>query len=144
MAQVCVLETTKQLRSPPEKIFNLLKSQNQKIPNATDKISDIEVLNGDWVTPGSVKLWKYTLDGKEEVFKERVEVDEENKTITYTALGGNVMELYKSYRFIVKAEMNGTFKLRIEYEKINEEVPPPHKYLHFCLNLLKEIENKLV
>ncbi|XP_028759037.1 MLP-like protein 328 [Neltuma alba] len=144
MAQVCVLEATKQLRSPPEKIFNFLKSQNQKIPNATDKVHDVEVLNGDWVTPGSVKLWKFTLEGKEEVFKERVEVDEENKTLTYIALGGNVMELYKSYRLILKVEMNGTVKLRIEYEKTNGEVPPPHRYLQFSLNLLKEIEHKLV
>ena len=90
-----------------------------------------------------MKLFGCT-DGKEEEFKERVEVDEENKTITYTALGGNLMELYKSYRFIVKAETNGTVKFRIEYEKINEEVPPPHKYLQFSTNIFKEIEHKLV
>ena len=61
MAQVCVLETTKQLRSPPEKIFNLLKFQTQQIPKATDKIRGIQVLNGDWLSPGSVKLWKFAI-----------------------------------------------------------------------------------
>ena len=61
MAQVCVLETTKQLRSTPEKIFGLLNFHNQKVLKATDKVHDIEVVNGDWGTPGSVRIWKFTI-----------------------------------------------------------------------------------
>lgn len=33
------------------------------------------------------------------------------------------MELYKSYCLIIKSEMNGSVKLRIVYENLNEEAP---------------------
>lgn len=61
MAQVCVLETREQLKSPAGKFYNLLKTQNQQIPNACHQVHDVEVHEGDWETPGSVKLWKYTI-----------------------------------------------------------------------------------
>ncbi|KAF7827666.1 MLP-like protein 328 [Senna tora] len=139
MAQVGVLETTAQLKSPAEKFYKLLRTQNQQIPSAcTDMVHDVEVLEGD------IKLWKFSIEGKEEVMKARIEVDEANKSLTYVAVGGNIRELYKSYRVIIKTEMSGNLKLRLEYEKLNEQVPPPNKYLQFTINLMKQIDQILV
>lgn len=83
------------------------------------------------------------VEGKEEIFKERIEVDEVNKTITYVAAGGNVLELYKSYKAIVKVE-NQILKLRIEYEKLNDDTPPPKKYQQFIINIVRDLDGNLV
>ncbi|XP_061366040.1 MLP-like protein 328 [Gastrolobium bilobum] len=146
MAQVCVLEAKVQLKSCPEKFYNFLKSQNQHIPNNahSENMHGVEIHEGDWETSGSVKLWKYSLEGKEEIFKERIEVDEINKTITYVAVGGNVLELYKNYKAIVKVENIGILKLRLEYEKLNDDIPPPKKYQQFIINIVKDIDAILV
>ncbi|XP_057445451.1 MLP-like protein 328 [Lotus japonicus] len=145
MAQICVLETAVQLKSCPEKLYNLFKSQNQHIPKKTqsEKLHGVEIHKGDWETPGSVKIWKFCIEGKEEVFKERIELDDLNRTITYVAVGGNVLELYRTYKTIVKVE-NGILKLRIEYEKLHEDTPPPKKYQQFVSNIVRDIDANLV
>lgn len=86
---------------------------------------------------------QYIVEGKEEIFKERIEVDEVNKTITYVAVGGNVLDSFKNYKAIVVVE-NGIFKLRIEYEKLNYDTPPPKKYQQFILNIVKDLDGNLV
>jgi len=78
-----------------------------------------------------------------ETFNERIEVDELNKTITYVAVGGNVLELYKNYKAIVNVE-NGNLKLRIEYEKLNDDTPPPKKYQQFIVNIVRDLDGNLV
>ncbi|KAK7407500.1 hypothetical protein VNO78_09453 [Psophocarpus tetragonolobus] len=145
MAQICVLEEKVQLKSCPEKFYNFLKSQNQCIPNNvhSEKVHGVEVHEGNWNTSGSVKLWKYIIEGKEEMFKEKVIMDEANKIITYVAVGGNALELYKSYRAILKVE-KGILKLRIEYEKLNDNIPHPKKYQQFFVNIVKDIDANLV
>ncbi|TKY69307.1 defense response [Spatholobus suberectus] len=145
MAQICVLEERVQLKSCPEKFYNFLKSQNQCIPNNvhSEKVHAVEIQEGDWDTPGSVKLWKYIIEGKEEIFKEKVIMDEVNKIITYVAVGGNALELYKSYKAILKVE-NGMLKLRIEYEKLNDDIPAPKKYQQFIINIVRDIDANLV
>ncbi|AES59906.1 putative START-like domain-containing protein [Medicago truncatula] len=145
MAQICVLEASVQLKSCPQKFFNFLKSQSQHIPNKaqSENVHGVEIHKGDWKTPGSVKIWKYSIEGKEETFNERIEVDEVNKTITYVAVGGNVLELYKNYKAIVNVE-NGNLKLRIEYEKLNDNTPPPKKYQQFIVNIVRDLDGNLV
>ncbi|CAK8570372.1 unnamed protein product [Lathyrus sativus] len=145
MAQVCVLETTVQLKSCPQKFYNFLKSQSQQIPNKaqSENVHGVEIHKGDWNTPGSIKIWKFSIEGKEEIFKEKIEVDEVNKTITYVAAGGNVLELYKNYKAIVKVE-NQILMLRIEYENINDDTPPPKKYQQFIMNIVRDLDGNLV
>jgi len=63
MAQICVLEASVQLKSCPQKFFNFLKSQSQHIPNKaqSENVHGVEIHKGDWKTPGSVKIWKYSI-----------------------------------------------------------------------------------
>lgn len=60
---MCVLEESVELKSSGEKFYNFLKSQNQKIPRNvhSEKLHAVEIHQGDWNTPGSVKLWKYNI-----------------------------------------------------------------------------------
>lgn len=63
MAQVCFLEASMQLKSCPKKFYNFLKSQSQDIPKKaeSENVHGVEIHKGDWETPGSVKIWKYTI-----------------------------------------------------------------------------------
>ena len=54
------LEKEIEIKTPAEKFYNIFKSQCHHMPNlTTDKIHTVDVHEGDWETPGSVKLWKY-------------------------------------------------------------------------------------
>ncbi|KAL7240223.1 hypothetical protein ACSBR2_005982 [Camellia fascicularis] len=96
---------------------------------------------------GGYHVVQPTIEGKVETFKEKVTIDEENKTVHLTAVEGHCLDLYKSYNIIYqiipKGETN-VLKITIEYEKRNEDVPPPQKYMDFIIDLVKDLNAKLV
>lgn len=63
MGEMCVLEKRVELKSCAEKFYNFLKSQNHQIPSNvhSEKLHAVEIHEGEWDTPGSVKLWKYNI-----------------------------------------------------------------------------------
>lgn len=138
------LQAEVEINSSADKYFKLLSKELHHMPNASsDKIHTVDVHEGDWETPGSVKLWTYTIDGKQEIFKEKIEVDEINKSVTMIALEGHVMELYKSYKFTAKAIPKGErclVALNLYYEKLKPEVTPPQKYLDLLISVVKDVE----
>lgn len=87
------------------------------------------------------------IEGKVETYKEKVSIDEENKTVRLTALEGQCLELYRSYsniyQFIHNGETN-VVKITIEYEKKNENIPPPQKYMDFVISVIKDLDANLV
>ncbi|CAL8995140.1 unnamed protein product, partial [Prunus brigantina] len=95
-------------------------------------------------TSGSVKLWKYTVDGNVETLKEKVEIDEANKLVSLTALeGSHVLDNYKSYKIILQVtpkSEGGLVKITLEYQRLNENDPPPHKYHRFLVNVIQDID----
>ncbi|XP_062145685.1 MLP-like protein 328 [Alnus glutinosa] len=123
---------------------SVLGSENHQLPNASpDKVHGVEVHEGDWKTTGSVKLWKYTVEGEVEVMKEKVEVDEEKKLVILTALDGHCLNLYKSYKIIFQVtpkSEGGSVKITLDYEKLNGNIPPPNKYLDLIVNLIKDLD----
>ncbi|KDP38074.1 hypothetical protein JCGZ_04717 [Jatropha curcas] len=141
------LETEVELKSSPEQFFKFWKSDVHQAPNHTpSNIQGVRVHEGDWETSGSIKIWDYTIDGKPGVFKERVDVDEENKIVKLTGLEGDVFKLYKVYNGIwhVKPKGQGTLaKLTLEYEKQNESVPAPTIYMDFMISMTKDIDAAL-
>ncbi|KAL6969970.1 hypothetical protein U1Q18_041707 [Sarracenia purpurea var. burkii] len=74
-------------------------------------------------------------------------VDEENKTISLTALEGDWLELYNTYnliaRFIPKGEKSTVVKITLEYEKKNDDVPPPQKYIDFVVGFITGLDAQL-
>ncbi|CAN1747899.1 MLP-like protein 328 [Linum perenne] len=91
-------------------------------------------------------------EGKPEVFKERVEFDEQKKIMKATGLEGDPMKIYKVfnvvYEFVSKSGGGGggggVAKLAIEYEKVDPSSPPPTKYMDFLISLTKETDAALV
>ncbi|XP_058183532.1 MLP-like protein 328 [Rhododendron vialii] len=130
-------------------IFHIVAgTKAQHAPNLSpEKVHKVEIHQGDWGDHGSIKVWTYVTEGQVETYKEKVSIDEETKTVHMTALEGHCLELYKSYNiifeFIHKGETNAV-KITIEYEKKNEHVPPPQKYMDFLISLIKDLDANLV
>ncbi|CAN1258593.1 MLP-like protein 328 [Linum perenne] len=146
------VEVEAELKSPPAKLYNVLRKTAHEIPDHTpSKIQAIKVHDGDWESHGhgTIKTWHYTFEGKAEVFKERVEFDEQNKIIKLNGLEGDVMKIYKVFNPIfelVSSEngYGGVAKLSIEYEKVDPSFPAPTKYLDFMISLTKDTDDGLV
>ncbi|XP_059448550.1 MLP-like protein 43 [Corylus avellana] len=144
MALTGKLEAVVEIQSTSDKFFSVLSTENHQVPDASlDKVHGVEVHEGDWKTTGSVKLWKYVVEGEVEVMKEKVEVDDENKLVILTALEGHCLNLYKSYKIIFQVTPmteGGSVKITVEYEKLSENIPPPNKYLDLIVNLVKDLD----
>jgi hypothetical protein len=84
-----------------------------------------------------------TTEGEVEVMKEKVELDDEKKLVILTALEGHCLNLYKNYKIIFQVTPKtegGSVKITLEYEKLNENIPPPNKYLDLVVNLVKDLD----
>lgn len=90
----------------------------------------------------------FPLGGVSKSMKETVEaVDEENKSITFNVLEGEVMKDYKSYKFTIHAIPKGEgclVKWTVIYEKAREDGPDPHNYMEYAVQVTKDIESHLL
>ncbi|KAJ4848889.1 hypothetical protein Tsubulata_042588 [Turnera subulata] len=94
------VEAILELDCPPGKFLKAFKSEAHQIPKLTpNNIHSVELREGDWGSDkgSSIKFWEYSVGGKRETFKERVEVDEANKIIKFTCLEGDVLQEYKVF-----------------------------------------------
>ncbi|KAB1205735.1 hypothetical protein CJ030_MR7G028080 [Morella rubra] len=142
------LEAELELKASADKFYSIFRSQAHQVPNATpDIIQHVAVHEGDWETHGSVKVWKYTVEGKAEVFKEVVEFDDANRAATLVGVDGDVMKIYKTYKgtFQVTPKGDGSLaKLTMEYETLTADAPPPTKYFIMMINMTKDIDAHVV
>ncbi|TKY73101.1 MLP protein 43 [Spatholobus suberectus] len=150
MALTGKITTELGIHTPAAKFFNLFAKQLHHVKNVTDRIHDGKVHHGDdWHSSESVKHWSYTIDGKVVTCKENIEVlDEENKSMTFNLFEGDVEQHYKilkvSLQVVDKEDGGAIAKWTIEYEKINENVEPPHGYLDYLTKLTKDVNDHLL
>ncbi|XP_004298474.1 PREDICTED: MLP-like protein 328 [Fragaria vesca subsp. vesca] len=144
------LEAVVEIKSSADKVYSLISREHHNVPKASsDNIHDVAVHEGDWETSGSIKLWKYTIDGTVESFKEKVEIDDANKKVSLTALDGHVLEKYKSYKIIFQVipksnQGANVAKITLEYEKHNESDQLPNNYFNVVVNIIKDIDAHLI
>ncbi|KAH7833797.1 hypothetical protein Vadar_009788 [Vaccinium darrowii] len=143
------MEGEVEIKSNGDDIFHMCAGKkSQHTANlCPEKIQRVDLHEGEWGDHGSIKVWTFVADGKVETYKEKVSIDEENKTVHLTALEGHLLEVYKSYNIIYQFIHNGEtniVKITIEYEKKNEDVPPPQKYMDFVISLIKDLDAKLI
>ncbi|CAH2078150.1 unnamed protein product [Thlaspi arvense] len=83
-----------------------------------------------------------------EVFKERRELDDETKTLTFRGLEGHVMEQLKVYeanfQFIPKSEDGCICKITLNWEKHNDEFPDPSNYMKFIKSLAADMDDHVI
>ncbi|GMP59207.1 hypothetical protein CsSME_00022581 [Camellia sinensis var. sinensis] len=123
-------------------------------------IHGVDLHEGDWGHVGSVISWNYThdlnlflelgkflddvVDGKKKVGKEVVEaIDEENKSVTFKVIEGDLTELYKAFKVTVHVDTKGENNLvtwTFEYEKKSENVEDPNAWMDLIINVTKDIE----
>ncbi|KAL6969966.1 hypothetical protein U1Q18_041703 [Sarracenia purpurea var. burkii] len=136
-------------KSNGEEIFQIFSGKAHHTSKLCPEIvQKVDLHEGDWDTPGSIKVWTYvTTEGKVETIKEKVSVDEKSKTVTLTGLEGDYLELYNTYivilHFIPKGETSMVVKLTLEYEKKNDDVPLPQKYIDFGVGFIKGLDAQL-
>ncbi|KAI4373230.1 hypothetical protein MLD38_011379 [Melastoma candidum] len=143
------LEAEVEMKASADRVFKLLAEELNKVPDASpDNIQGVEVHEGDWATAGSVKLWNYIIDGQNEVFKEKVHIDEESKMVSMEAVGGHILDKYKTYKIICEVLPHGgsssKVKAQVIYEKLNEDDADPDNYLGLITNIIKDIDAHLV
>ncbi|RVW16928.1 MLP-like protein 31 [Vitis vinifera] len=95
----------------------------------------------------NLTFW-FELGGNSKSIKETVESkDEENRSITFKVLDGELLNDYKSYKFTTQAIPKGEgclVKWTAEYEKASEDGSDPRGYLELAVNITKDIESHLL
>ncbi|CAM8936368.1 unnamed protein product [Rhodiola kirilowii] len=132
------LEGELEIKSKAEDFHDVFSARPHHISNVSPgNIQGCGMHEGDWGTPGSTIVWDYVHDGKKCFAKEIVEaIDHENNSTTFRVIEGDLMELYKDFRLIVKAtakkEGEGSIvHWTLEYEKLHDGIPDPTSLLEF-------------
>lgn len=79
---------------------------------------------------------------------EKIEaVDLENKSWTYSIIGGELMEYYKTFKATITVtpkDGGSILKWSGEFEKTGHEIPDPHAIKDFAVKNFKEIDEYLL
>ncbi|OAY29251.1 MLP-like protein 28 [Manihot esculenta] len=148
MAKIEKMEVKTQIKSSSDKFFEILRSKTYLLPKICPEIiNDIQTIQGDWGTIGSVRQWTYVAGNCEKI-KERIEaIDEKTRSITFNFLEGDVLNYYKSYKAsleVTTMDEVSLAKWTLEYEKKDDHIPPPHKYLELLANFNKAVDSYLL
>lgn len=91
-----------------------------------------------------MSFWCDAADGKEKTCKQRIEaIDEEKKSVTFNVVGGDLLQLYKTFVITVHVDTKGENNLvtwTIEYEKLNGDVEDPTTLMDLIITVTKDIE----
>ncbi|CAM8942849.1 unnamed protein product [Rhodiola kirilowii] len=141
------LEGELEIKSKAEDFHDVFSARPHHISNVSPgNIQGCGLHEGDWGTPGSTIVWDYVHDGKKCVAKEIVEaIDHENNSTTFRIIEGDVMELYKDFKVIVKAtpkkEGEGSIvHWTLEYEKLHDGIPDPTSLLEITNGMTTDID----
>ncbi|KAA0053136.1 kirola-like [Cucumis melo var. makuwa] len=100
-----------------------------------------EFLEGNDFTTGALMQWSYDIVGPAKAKIKLADVDEQNMSITYEAVEGDILSDYNFFRVKFQASSNGengsaTVKWSIEFEKADENIPSAEaNYLDFVSKL---------
>ncbi|KAI4379077.1 hypothetical protein MLD38_005416 [Melastoma candidum] len=139
-----------EIQSPADDFYKLLINETHHFITASpDTVHTLDVHEGDGYSAGSIRSWTYCVEpgGEKEVYKERVVVDEQNKTLEMVAISGHIFDQYKTYKIVFKVfekDETAFVKLQLVYEKYKDSDPEPEHYLKFLTKLLKASDSHLL
>lgn len=150
MAQIDKLEVQTEIKASPDKFYGFLKNNIKGLPNIfPQRITSVELLEGEEGSAGSVQNVKYVIGAPMSAKIKVEEVDDANKSIRYTAIEGDLLQIYKS--LMAKVEVNeagdnGTthVKWSIEYEKAFEGAPDADPYAELAALISKGLDAYLL
>ncbi|PON94462.1 Bet v I type allergen [Trema orientale] len=155
MAQIEKLETQVDVKSSPERFYETYVRKHYLLPKLSPNVlKDVQLISGAWDSVGSVIQYAFVPPGNlssQIIDSVRVDaIDEKNKSITCTVLDGSESRKYYKYgsftiQAVEKSEGGGALvKISVQYEKQNEDVPPPTMYTKFAENLFKSTDAYLI
>ncbi|PIA62157.1 hypothetical protein AQUCO_00200276v1 [Aquilegia coerulea] len=125
------LEFELEVKCSADKFWGGMKDTTVLFPKIfSNRFKSIEVVEGDGVNVGTVRLVKYTEDTPVITFaKEKVDLlDDTNKILGYSVIDGELMTHYKSLKGRIEVVPKGEgslVKWSLEFEKASDEVPDP-------------------
>ncbi|CAJ2635075.1 unnamed protein product [Trifolium pratense] len=136
------------IKATPQQFYDVFCNKTHYVSNVCpDKVKSVDLHEGNWGIEGSIISWNFVLGGKTSISKQRIEdIDKENNKITYKVLGGELLEDYKSIKFImqiVPQREGSAVRWIVEYEKLNNNGPNPHPLFHFCVEVIKYVDAHL-
>ncbi|KAG6597609.1 MLP-like protein 43, partial [Cucurbita argyrosperma subsp. sororia] len=143
------VEADVEITPSASKFHEIFHQRPHHISNfSTGIIHGVDLLEGEWGKVGSIVVWRYLHDGKVVASKEIIEaVDEENNSITFTAIEGCLLQQYKSFKFklqCIPKEKGSVVHWTLEYEKLHHGIPDSHSLLQLCVALSKDIDAYLM
>ncbi|XP_059305164.1 MLP-like protein 423 isoform X1 [Lycium ferocissimum] len=148
MAQIHRIELQAEIKSSPEKLFNVYKNKTFLLPKISPhKLQSIKVLEGDGKSVGSIRLWTYNM-GAPVIAKDRIDaIDEKNNSMTFELIGGEVTKYFMNFKATIKVTNEGnrnSVNWSLEYEKANEDVPTPYSHLDYLVGVSREVDAYLL
>eukprot|EP01018_Ginkgo_biloba_P007060 Gb_15057 [translate_table: standard] len=142
-----------ELNVPPRKMWKAFEDAGNLFPKLIPShFKSIEVLEGDGISAGTVRLIKYGKDVSAATFKkEKIEfVDEENMVTTHSVVDGEIMNTYKLYKLTLKISQGSRpnsciVRWTIEFEPAKEgEMPHPENAKDTAIHTFKVLEGYLL
>ncbi|CAJ1958849.1 unnamed protein product [Sphenostylis stenocarpa] len=147
-SQTQKMESKVNIKVSAEKLYDVFCNKTHQIGNIfPEKVQSVEIYEGEWGNEGSIIAWKILFEGKAWVVKEVIEsIDKKNHKITFKVIDGNLLEHYKSFKYILQVtplEKGGVANLALEYEKQNDQTSDPHIMLKFSTDVLEKVNDSL-
>ncbi|KAL2499505.1 Polyketide cyclase/dehydrase and lipid transport superfamily protein [Abeliophyllum distichum] len=135
------LEATTEIKSSADKFYGFFRNTLSDLVNIFPaNFKSVQILEGEEGSVGCVELWNYVIVGISMTAKVKYEaINDGEKSITYTVLDGDVMQLYKSFKATITVS-DGSAKWFIEYEKALEIVPIPEAYAALAIETCKVVD----
>ncbi|CAN6448615.1 unnamed protein product [Victoria cruziana] len=149
---VATLKTEIELKSPADKLWKAITESTELFPKIfPEQYKSITIVEGDGKSVGTIREIKYgegvpiVTFGKEKVLV----ADEENKTVSYTVVDGEILSFFKVFTPTVKVLPSDDGKAckvvwDVEYEKANDEVGEPTMIQEFAVNTLKALDEHVL
>ncbi|KAL7163302.1 hypothetical protein ACSBR2_039406 [Camellia fascicularis] len=132
MAQIFKLEGQTEVKCKANKLFEIFTHKSYLILKiCPKKIKSIQVLEGDWATMGSVKVWNYVPRGSESAQKRIEAIDVDNKSVSFNLFEGDILKVYETFKStlqLTNKDDGCLIKVTLAYEKQHEDTPPPTMY----------------
>ncbi|RZC86466.1 hypothetical protein C5167_030542 [Papaver somniferum] len=137
-----------------DQLYNFYKNEITKLPQVIPHIfKSVQILAGDGNNAGTVRLAKLSIgSSREEIVKEKIEtVVDESRTLRGSIIDGDILRMYPKFEYAVTitplvtkgGEESCLFKLSVEYEKENEDVPNPTEYMEMSSFVSKAVASHL-
>ncbi|KAL2499499.1 MLP-like protein [Abeliophyllum distichum] len=139
------LEATTEILSSADKFYGFFRNSMSDLANIFPAgFKSVQVIEGVEGSVGAVLFYSIVVGAISQSVKLRTEaINDAERSVTYKALEGDVLQLYKSYQFTLTVS-NGSVKWTIEYEKALPLVPPPEIYMAFAFATTKAVDAYLL